>query len=119
MPTPFIAHSTLLAGTRSNLTCDYSPHYYPHIIPSATWTVNETEVTQNNRVLIEGVTLSFSPLITSDSGMYSCELIITSLTPHVIIEGSPKTCTELQIVVESKFMLYWASTYSLLFQISL
>ena len=74
---------------------------FPHDT-RATWIVDKSDLTQNDRVLIEGVTLSFFPLKTLDSGMYSCELSITSLTPHVIIEGSPKNSAEMQILVESK-----------------
>ena len=100
-PTPSVIHSTLQAGTISNLTCNYSlMDDFPHIT-RATWIVDKFNLTQNDRVLIEELTLSFYSLKTSDSGMYSCELTITSLTPHVIIEGSPKTSVEL-IVVESK-----------------
>ena len=101
MPVPSITHSTLLAGTTSSLTCNYSLSHFPHA-SSATWTVNGIEVTQNDRVLIEGVTLSFSPLKTSDSGRYSCELIITSLTPYVIVQGVPITSDELPVAVKSK-----------------
>ena len=103
MPVLTITHGTLLAGTASNLTCDFSLDYFPHEA-SATWTVNENgnKVAQNDRVLIEGATLSFSPLNTSDSGRYSCELSIISLTSHVIVQGSPRKSDELLIVVESK-----------------
>ena len=101
-PIPSVIHTTLQAGTTSNLTCIYSlMDDFPHDA-RATWRVDKSNLTQNDRVLIEGVTLSFFPLKTSESGVYSCELTITSLTPHVIIEGSPKTSAELLIVVESK-----------------
>ena len=95
VPAPSITHSTLLAGTECNLTCDYSLDFFPHEA-SASWTVN------GNEVLIEGVTLSFSPLNTADNGKYSCELNITSLTPYVIAEGPPRRSDELSIAVESK-----------------
>ena len=103
VPVPSISHSTLLAGATSNLTCDFSLDYFPHEA-SATWTVNENGngVTQNDRVLIEGVILSFSPLNTSDSGRYSCELNITSLKPYVIVQGPPMASNKLPIAVESK-----------------
>ena len=107
-PTPSVIHSTLQAGTTSNLTCNYAlMDDFPHDT-RPTWRVNKSYLTQNDRVLIDEATLSLFPLKTSDSGFYSCELTITSLTPHVIIEGSPKTSTELQIVVESK-SIHWAT----------
>ena len=116
-PTPSVIHSTLQARTISNLTCNYSlMDYFPHDT-RATWIVDKSDLTQNDRILIEELTLSFFPLKTSDSGMYCCELSITSLTPHVIIEESPKTSAELPIVVESKSI--HSTTYSLLFQIYL
>ena len=105
VPAPSIMNSTLLAGNESNLTCDYSLDFIPHEA-SATWRLNGNEMTQNNRVLIEGATLSFSPLNTSDSGRYCCELSIISLTSHVIIQGPPRKSNELLIAVESKLLLH-------------
>ena len=81
----------------------------------ATWRIDKSDLDQNERVLIEEFTLSFFPLKTSDSGMYRCELTITSLTPHVIIDGSPKTSAEWNIVVESK-SIQLVNTFALLFQ---
>ena len=105
VPDPSIINSTLLAGTESNLTCDYSLDSIPHEA-SATWRLNGNKLTQNDRVLIEGATLSFSPLNTSDSGRYSCELSIISLTPHVIVQGSPRKSNDLLISVKSKLLLH-------------
>ena len=101
VPAPSITYSTLLAGTASNLTCDYSLNDFPHEA-SATWTVNGNEVTPNNRVLIDEVTLSFFPLNTLDHGRYSCELNITSLTSHVLVQGPQNKSDELPIAIESK-----------------
>ena len=106
VPAPSITHSTLLAGTESNLTCNYySLDSIPHEA-NATWRLKGNKLTQNDRVLIEGATLSFSPLNTSDSGRYSCELSIISLTSNVIIQGPPRKSNELLIAVESKLLLH-------------
>ena len=106
VPAPSITHSTLLSGNESNLTCNYfSLDSIPHEA-NATWRLNGNKLTQNDRVLIEGATLSFSPLNTSDSGRYSCELSIISLTSHVIIQGPPRKSNELLISVKSKLLLH-------------
>ena len=101
IPTPRIVHSSLVAGTTSNFTCNHTVDF--PAMASATWTVGGVSIdtTGDGRVSTDGVVLSFSPLTTSDSGRYVCTLTIISRTHHVVIEGTDQM-SELDITVQSE-----------------
>ena len=102
IPTPTIVHSSLVAGTTSNFTCNHTVDF--SAMASATWTVDDANIDTTGDGT-DGVVLSFSPLTTSDSGRYVCTLTIISMTPHVVIEG-PDQMSELEdITVQSKLII--------------
>ena len=52
------------------------------------WMVDGVTVdTSPGRISIEGGTLIFSPLATSDTGNYTCTLSVTASQTHVTVEG--------------------------------
>ena len=104
MPIPFITFSPLTAGSASNFTCNYTLSPFP-VEASATWTLNEVPISSHGRISTDGITLIFSKLTTVDSGSYKCTLNITSLTPHVIVNGDV-TMTEVDISIPSKSLFY-------------
>ncbi|CAI8025893.1 Receptor-type tyrosine-protein phosphatase delta [Geodia barretti] len=79
-PTPSISHSVLIAGTESNLSCDYSLGAYvdSHVAENVSWMVNGSAVATNGRriILNNGQFLYFSPVSVSDSGRYTCQLFL-------------------------------------------
>ena len=98
VPTPSIVVShdadTLYAGAMLNVTCDYTPIMSPYIDTDTdtyvTWMVNGAAVdTSLGRISTDGDTLRFSLLATSDSGSYTCKLIVTPIpqTPYVTAQG--------------------------------
>ena len=70
---------------------------------TAMWTLNEVPIPSTSTGNAE-VSLIFSPLTTSDSGVFSCILNITSLIQYVAIVGGV-TMTEMEINVQSKFFV--------------
>ena len=61
---------------------DTSPH------TAVTWTVDGTAVdTSPDRISTGGATLSFSPVATSDSGRYTCQLTVSTSRTHVTVQG--------------------------------
>ena len=70
------------------------------------WTLNEVQVptTGNERISTDEISLIFSPLTTSDSGVYTCTLNITSLTQYVAIIGGV-TMAEMKINLQSKLFV--------------
>ena len=61
MPTPFISHGVLTAGTEGKLTCSYSlsPAVDTHTVDiSATWTVNGSSVTGDERISTDKLSLT-------------------------------------------------------------
>ena len=105
-PTPFIIQSNVFtAGTGGTLLCDYtglSPAVDANA--SATWRVNGSRVDPSSgdgRISTDGLSLIFSPLTGSDSGRYTCTLSLTSLTPHVTVQG-PQESAERMVIVYSK-----------------
>ena len=109
MPSPSISYTTLLAGATSVLACNYSLSDFT-FRPNIVWTVDGNAVitSGNERISTTGLSLMFSPLTTSDTGMYACAVNITSLTPFVKLLGDIKLDT-LNIIVQSK------SKYSIFF----
>ena len=94
---PSITAFSLLAGTVGNLACDYNSSSTP-VEVSAAWTVNGSTVTSDDdRVILEGVSLILSPVTTSDSGNYTCTLNITSLRPYVIFEVLNEATADLAV----------------------
>ena len=85
-PNPFITNPILTAGTSGTLTCGYTLSAPLDVTASATWTVNGSAVTGDERISTDRLSLTLSPLTTSDSGTYTCTLTIISLTPHVTKE---------------------------------
>ena len=111
-PTPFIRMSgSFVAGTISNLTCNYtlSQSVDTAVSASAVWTVNGTAVATSedgghNIISSDGLSLVFSPLTTSDTGRYTCTLTLTASpqTPHVTVQGPAMQSPEKIISVQSE-----------------
>ena len=103
VPTPSISVSntgTVYAGTLLSLTCDYNLSPSVDISPdiAVAWTVNGRAVdTTPDRISIDGATLSFSPVATSDSGRYTCELSVTASQTHVTAENSRQSTVDILI----------------------
>ena len=102
-PPPFISYSTLTAGTSGTLmiTCNYTLSSPLDVAASATWTVNGSAVTGDERISTDRLSLALSPLTTSDSGTYTCILTLTSLTPYVTLLRPWKSSQEI-IIIQSK-----------------
>ena len=79
----------LYAGTSFSLTCDFtlSPSVDTSPATAVSWRVSGTAVdTSPDRITASGDSLSFSPLATSDSGSYTCEVTVTA-QEHTTVEG--------------------------------
>ena len=109
--TPSITSSrstgALYAGTSLSLTCDYTLN--PSVDTSAqtvvVWMVGGEAVdTSSGRISATGDTLSFSPLATSDTGNYTCQLIITAQQTHVIVQEVPEQSAVEDITVQSNVL---------------
>ena len=94
VPIPFITVSNtetvVYAGTTLSLTCDYtlSPSVDTTLKTVVTWMFYDALVnTSPAWISIDGATLSFSPLATSDTGIYTCILTVTTSQTHVIVQG--------------------------------
>ena len=86
------------AGTTLSLSCNYSQ---PFIQPVVTWMVNGGAVDmKSDRISTEGDTLIFSPLATSDTGRYTCELTVADDLRNVTVQ---ETSEPRNIAVQSKF----------------
>ena len=99
---------TVYAGTSLILSCDYtlSISVDTDITTSATWTINNTVLDisdDDDSISSDGVSLIFSPLTTTYTGIYTCILTITpsSQTPHVTVQ-EPVQSSEENIIVQSK-----------------
>ena len=101
-PNPFITHPILTAGTSGTLTCGYTLSTPLDVAASATWTVNGSAVTGDERISTDRLSLTLSPLTTSDSGTYTCTLTIISLTPYVTVLGPPQQSLPKEVYVYSK-----------------
>ena len=110
MPTAFISHAVLTAGTEGKLTCSYplSPAVDTQTVANATWTVNGSAVTGDERISTDKLSLTLSPLTTSDSGTYTCTLTLISLTPYVTVLGPQQSYPE-AVYVYSKTTCYQMS----------
>ena len=74
---------------------DTSPH------TAVTWMVDGTAVVPSpGRISTGGATLSFSPVATSDSGRYTCQLTVTTSQTHVTVQQGSMESTEKVITVE-------------------
>ena len=107
-PTPFIStgSSSLIAGTPLNLSCDYtqSTSVDTDITATATWTINDMPIDiSEDGITSDEIYLTFSPLTTLYTGIYTCNLTITPSpqTPHVTV-GGPVQSLEKDIPVQSK-----------------
>ena len=92
--------------------------------PVVTWMVNGRAVdTTSDRISTEGDTLTFSPLATSDTGRYTCELTVAEDQRYVTAEA-PVQSEEKNIAVRSKlhgkivYALLHVYSYSLIVLIS-
>ena len=106
-PTPSITASpstgVLYAGTTLSLTCDYtlSPSVDTAPQTAVVWMVGGAAVdTSSGRISATGDTLSFSPLATSDTGSYTCELTVTAQQIHVTVQA-PQQSTVEDITIQS------------------
>ena len=97
--------------------CNYTSNV--GVRATAVWTLNKVPIpiTGNERISTDEISLIFSPLMTSDSGEYSCTLNIMSLMQYVAIVGG---VTMTKIDVQSKLFVLWSKLYNLadLFPIS-
>ena len=104
-PTPSISLSSapLVAGTELSLTCDYtlSSSVDVAVAEQVIWTVNGSMMGQDQRISTDGPTLTFSPLTTSDSGLYVCAVVIAGPHSQHITVGSPAESQEEIIAVMS------------------
>ena len=107
-PTPFISSnsSSLIYGTPLNLSCDYtlSTSVDTDITATATWTINDMPIDiSEDGITSDEIYLTFSPLTTLYTGIYTCNLTITPSpqTPHVTV-GGPVQSLEKDIPVQSK-----------------
>ena len=107
VPIPSITVTgTATAGTTLSLTCDYtlSPSVDTSPHTAVTWMVDGTAVdTSPDRISTGGATLSFSPVATSDSGRYTCQLTVTTSQTHVTVQG-PVESAEREITVEGNYI---------------
>ena len=95
LPTPSITLSpdiaSLYAGTRLTLSCNYTlrPILVETVVqPVVTWMVNGRAVdTTSDRISTEEDTLTFSPLATSDTGRYTCELTLTEDLRYTTVQA--------------------------------
>ena len=91
----------LYAGTSFSLTCNFtlSPSVDTSPVTAVSWRTNGTAVdTSPDRITASGDSLSFSPLATSDSGNYTCEVIVTA-QEHTTVEG-PGQSAAVEVTVE-------------------
>ena len=73
---------------------------------AVTWMVDGAAVdTSSGRISTDGDTLSFFPLATSDTGSYTCELMVTAPQTHVTVQG-PVQSAEKDITVESTGVIH-------------
>ena len=108
VPTPSITTSrstgALYAGTTLSLTCDYtlSPTVNTTLQSAVVWMVDGAAVdTSPGWISATGDALSFSPLATSDTGSYTCELTVTAQQTHVTVQAPQQSAVE-HITVQSK-----------------
>ena len=75
------------------------------VLPTAVvWMVDGAAVdTSSGRISATGDALSFSPLATSDTGSYTCELTVTSQQTHVTVQAPQQSAVE-DITVQSNVL---------------
>ena len=98
-------NDTLYAGTTLSLTCNYtlSTSVDTAVLIAVTWVVDGAAVDSSpGQISIVGATLSFSPLATSDTGNYTCELTVTAPHQTHVTVQEPVQITEKDIIVEGK-----------------
>ena len=95
------SHSApLYAGTSFSLTCNFtlSPSVDTSPATAVSWMVNDRAVNISDRITASGNSLSFSPLATSDSGSYTCEVTVTA-QEHTSVEA-PGLSAAVNVTVE-------------------
>ena len=107
VPTPSITASRstggLYAGTSLSLTCDYtlSPSVDTAPQTAVVWMIGGAAVdTSSGRISATGDNLSFSPLATSDTGSYTCQLTVTAQQTHITLQP-PEQSAAREITVQS------------------
>ena len=91
------------AGTSFSLTCDFTlnPSVDTSPATAVSWRVSGTAInTSSDRITASGDRLIFSPLATSDSGSYTCEVTVTA-QEHTTVE-QPDQSAAVEVTVESK-----------------
>ena len=114
VPTPSITASSstdaLYAGTSLSLTCDYSTlssSVNTSAQTAVVWMVGGATVdTSPGRISATGDTLSFSPLATSDTGSYTCQLNVTAQQTHVTVQASEQSAV-MEITVQSNVIVLY------------
>ena len=113
MPTPSISVSATAptAGAPLTLTCDYtlSPSVNTTVETAVSWMVNGSvpDNSQDGRISTDGDTLTFSPLTTSDTGIYTCTLTITApQLAHVTVQGPVQSAVEVITVQSNVYSLF-------------
>ena len=104
VPVPISVSNTgsVYAGAVLSLTCDYT--LSPSVDIALAWMVNGRAVdSTSDRISIDGATLSFSPVATSDSGRYTCELHVTTSQINVSTDRSRQSAED--ITVQSNIFL--------------
>ena len=120
VPTPSITASpstgALYAGTSLSLTCNYtlSPSVNTAPQTAVVWMVGGAAVdTSPGRISATEDTLNFSPLATSDTGNYTCELTVTAQQTHVTVQAPQQSAVE-DITVQGN-VLYCMIIHSLFY----
>ena len=110
VPTPSITASpsigALYAGTTLSLTCDYtlSPSVDTAPQSAVVWMVGGAALdTSSGRISATGDALSFSPLATSDTGSYTCQLAVTAQQTHVTVQAPDQSAAR-DITVQSNVL---------------
>ena len=67
-----------------------------------------TVVPSPDRISTGGATLSFSPVATSDSGRYTCQLTVTTSQAHVTVQGPVESAAEDITVQSNVWRYYWS-----------
>ena len=69
------------------------------------WKVNSSKlaIIRDERITISGFTLTFSSLNTSDSGRYTCTVILSTPQILYVVQGLVESSVDITIAVKSKF----------------
>ena len=107
-PVPVIAvHGTQLVREPLTLNCNYAldQPLDDSVGSSLQWRVNGTRLvtSQNDRITVNESNVTFSPLIASDSGRYTCAVGIYGNTPYILFDTFEQTA-EVNITAHSELV---------------